>query len=78
MVGIEIDDTFVEQISKTALAHAVQLETDQVAAKLVDGDLKDKFRGLGGFFCVGRCNREYAEEVSSDEFANDNDFDTSM
>jgi hypothetical protein len=42
VMGVEIDDTFIQKITKSPFAHAVEIAANEVAAKLVDSDLKDK------------------------------------
>ena len=44
VVGVCEDNPFLEQVSETAFAHAVEIPPRQVAAQLVDGDLENQPR----------------------------------
>jgi hypothetical protein len=42
VMGIEIDNAFIQKITEALFAHAVDIAANEIAAKLVDSDLKDK------------------------------------
>ena len=49
MMGVEIDNALIEKIAKAAVAHAIEVTRDKIAAQLIHGDLENKLRRrLGG------------------------------